>query len=179
MDLQRLQPERTAPRRTRCIELMKDCHQFSVMLAAQSTQDRPQTKWNSALLKSVIHIVEKRVFVFSSSIANQTLERDNLKAGRIYCRRSLERGEQGVPSKFRPQFLGNGKGVIPNTIDPSGNSRNDLEERAQTETIGALRYWVGDCCRASALVYSWIVSAAICSQRNCAAIWRHLVESAV
>ena len=81
--------------------------------------------------------MEKRVLVFSSSIANQTLEWDNLKAGRIYCRRNLERGEQGVPSKFPPQFLGNGKGVIPYTIDPSGNSRNDLEERAQTETVRA------------------------------------------
>src|SRR5438270_11803346 len=170
MDLQRLQPERAAPRRPRCIELMKDCHQLSVMLAAQPTQDRQQTKWNAALLESVVHIVEKRVLVFSSSVVDQALKRDYLKIGRIYRRRNLKSGEQGVAPEFRPQFLGNGKGVIPDTINSAGSSRNDLEKRTQAERACTWRCWFPNVCRSSAAVHSRIVSEAICSQRNGCAI---------
>jgi hypothetical protein len=81
--------------------------------------------------------MEKRMLVFWSSVVNQTLERDHLKAGRIYRRRNLKSGEQRIAPEFRPQFLGNGESVIPDTINSAGRSRNDLEKRAQTETVCA------------------------------------------
>ena len=125
-------------------------------------------KRNAALLESVVHIMQKHMIVFGCVI-EQTIERQNFKAGRIFPQ-SLESGEDGRASEFVSHFLGNGQRIIADSIDSSGNSGNDLENRAQTETVWTWRCWFPEFCRGSAAAYSRMVSEAICSQRNVSAI---------
>ena len=150
---------------------MKNGDEFSGMFLAQCAQDRQQPKGNAALLESVVHIMEKDVIVFVRRVFEQTIEIYNFKAAGVVDPTGLERGERGFAAELFPKFVRDGKRIIADAIETAGNFRNDLEKRAQMEGV-VFRY-------AEVSLYARMLSSAICSQRNCAAISRHLIDNAL
>src|SRR5207248_4258650 len=61
--LERLQPEGARPRRTRSVQLMENCDEFTALLSPQLLQDRQQAKRNTALLETVVHVMEQEMIV--------------------------------------------------------------------------------------------------------------------
>jgi hypothetical protein len=58
MDLERLQPEGAAPKRTRGVEFVKNRKQFATMSLPHSAQSRYQAEGNAPVLVPVIHVMQ-------------------------------------------------------------------------------------------------------------------------
>src|SRR5256885_15370206 len=134
MDLQGLKPKRTTPRRAGSIELVKNCDETIAMLFSQRTQDRQQSKWDPALLESVVYVMEQDCVELCHSCLCQALERHHFESTNTLHGTLVKGRKQCLACKVVAQFSGNRKRVISNPVDPSGNSRNDLQKRAQDET---------------------------------------------
>lgn len=139
VNLKWLQPEGARPGRAGGIDLMKDSRHSSGMFPPQRAQDRQQSKRNAALLISVIHIMQQHAIEFRLCVFEQAFKRKDLESARSCRRIGSECREDRVASEVVPQLSGNRERVISDPVDPSGNSRNDLQKGAQDETASPRR----------------------------------------
>src|SRR5258708_32144203 len=124
--LQRLQPKRAAPRRTRRKQLMKDGDESAAMTRTQRSQDRQQPKWNTALLESIVHVMQKNVVVVARRIVEQSIERHDLKAVRTW--RCPKRCEDSFASESLPKLARVNERIVANAVETDWEFRTHLEK---------------------------------------------------
>src|SRR2546421_9894250 len=108
---------------------MKNCHELAGTLSPQFLQDRQQAKRNAALLETVVHVMEQDMIVLLNLLHRNNFEPANVFHGHIESRK------HGLRFESFAQFLGDRESVVSDSVDSARDFGNDLEKRAQAETI--------------------------------------------